>query len=489
MAACALYFATAQRTVGWQDSGMFQWRSLVGDYTGRGGLALAHPLYIAAGRVLALLSYDRLPLALNCFSGVGAAVALANLAAVATLLTGRRWIALLTAAMLAVTHATWWLATIAEVYTWSLAGFTLEIWLVVKLCRRPRWNLLAWLALVNGLGLCVHNFALLPLPVYVVTAIVLVARRKLPAWSLAVAAGAWLAGAGIYLAMTANLAVSSGDWPGAIRSALTGGYADKMLNITAGAARLKENIALSCLNFTGLLLPLAVVGWFHLSRRLGVRLAVVLGGITAVDLLFFVTYHVPDQFTFILPSLLMIALAAAVGIAALADRSRRWRTAVVVACLASLIWQPAIYRAGPGLIRMAHINVSRRRKLPFRDEVRYWLVPWKHNERSAELFCRAAFRQASPDGVIVPDSTSQYPLLLFKRFYMPSCGVSVQFDDQPLPNYQADPAGFRSKLGGRALYLVSPLPGHAPEALLKDLAKPFKQSSRDVLYSTSWRSP
>ena len=38
-----LYLATCQRGVSWQDSGMFQWRVLTGDYTGKLGLALAHP--------------------------------------------------------------------------------------------------------------------------------------------------------------------------------------------------------------------------------------------------------------------------------------------------------------------------------------------------------------------------------------------------------------------------------------------------------------
>ncbi|MHC4982221.1 MAG: protein O-mannosyl-transferase family [Planctomycetota bacterium] len=218
MAACLLYLATCQRGASWQDSGIFQWRVWKSDYHGRLGLALAHPLYIAGGRVIASLSGRHFAFALNFFSGVGMAVALANLAAVATILSRRRWVGLATAAMLAVAHTVWWLSTIAEVYTWSVAGLTAELWLLVSLLRRPRWQTAAALAFVNGLGLCVHNFALLPLPVYIVVAAVLAARRAIPRWSLAAAALAYLLGAGIYIGMTVDLAMPDGDLLGAIGS-------------------------------------------------------------------------------------------------------------------------------------------------------------------------------------------------------------------------------------------------------------------------------
>ncbi|MCK4602605.1 MAG: DUF2723 domain-containing protein, partial [Phycisphaerae bacterium] len=219
-----LYLLTCQRGVSWQDSGMFQWRILQGDYSGNLGLALAHPLYIAAGRVLCHISPRHLPFLLNSFSGLGMAVALANLAAVGALLTGRRWIGLTSAAILAVAHTVWWLSTIAETYTWSVAGLTAELWLLVILLRRPRWGVLAALALINGLGWGMHNFALLPLPVYVTIAVALIIKRKLPAWSLATAAAAYILGAGLYIGMIIDLAIRTGDAAGAVRSALFGNY-------------------------------------------------------------------------------------------------------------------------------------------------------------------------------------------------------------------------------------------------------------------------
>ncbi len=476
--AAALYLATAQRTVGWQDSGMFQWRVLRGDLAGDLGLALAHPLYILAGRLLAAVSREHLPLLLNCFSGLGMAVALANLAAVAALLTQKRWIGLLVAWMLAVAHTPWWLSTVAEVYSWGLAGLTAQLWLLVALLGKPRWGVLAGLAFVSGLGLCIHNFALLPLPVYLVAAVVLIARRKLPRWSLAAAAAAYLAGVALYFGLTVELAVRSGDWLGAVGSAMFGKYSRQVLNFTAVSKHWKANAALSAMNFLNVLLPLAVIGWINMPRRLGRTTAAAIGAITLIQILFFVRYPVPDQFTFILPSLAMLAVAAAVGLAVLAELSRGLRIAAIAACLLSLPCQPILYASAPSLVRRAHLQPKRARPLPFRDEVRYWLVPWKHNERSARQFAEAALKQAAPDGVIIADSTAVHPLMLVKELEDPAPGVAVQFRGRPLPAYDEDPQGLREALGNRPLYIL------APTTRLGDAR--FDKPPGGVLYTVRW---
>jgi hypothetical protein len=329
LAAFGLYLATCQRTVSWQDSGVFQWRVLQADWRGRLGLASAHPLYIAAGRGLLLFGERNLPFLLNAFSGLGMAVALANLAVLGTLLSGKRWIGILIAATLALAHTAWWLATIAETYTWSVAGLTAELLLLTHLLRRPRWWVLTALALVNGLGLCVHNFALLPLPVYLAVAVVLIARRTLPARALAAAAGAWILGGALYLTMILQLAVQENDLLSALRSALFGNYSQEVLNAGGASKYWLQNAVLSAMNFINLLLPLAVLGWVRLRRRLGTGPAAALGAITLIHVAFFVRYPVPDQFTFILPSLVLLAIAAAVGLGELADRFKRLRAAAV----------------------------------------------------------------------------------------------------------------------------------------------------------------
>ena len=65
---------------------MFQRRVLEGDYAGGLGLALAHPLYIAVGRLVAMVPIGDVAGRLNFLSGLGMAVALANLMAERTVI-------------------------------------------------------------------------------------------------------------------------------------------------------------------------------------------------------------------------------------------------------------------------------------------------------------------------------------------------------------------------------------------------------------------
>jgi len=434
-AACVLYLATCQRGAGWQDTGMLQWRAWTGDYRGRLGLALAHPLYIAAARLAGWLGGRHFAFAMNFFSGLGTAVALANLACVTAILTGKRWAGLAAAAMLSVAHTVWWLSTIVEAgYTWSIAGLTAELWLLVALLRRPRWQTLTALALVNGLGLCVHNFALLPLPVYVIVAVVLAARRAVPRWSLATAAAAYILGAGIYIGMIVDQAAATGDIAGAAGSALFGEknrYASQALSTTSNWRFLRYNAAIGALNFVSLVLPLAVVGWVHLRRRLGGGLAAAIGAVTAVEAIFVVRYPVPDQFMFLLPTLVMIALSAGIGAAVLADRSRRWCIAAAAACVLSVALPPAVYAVAPATARALGFRAADRH--PGRDELRYWLVPWKHNEDSAERFAAAALNGAPPNGTVRAGSTAVHALKIVQKRDALRPDVTVRLADNASP--------------------------------------------------------
>lgn len=484
LAGLVLYMATCQRGVSWQDSGMYQWRVAVGDYTGRLGLALAHPLYIAMGRLMGAIPFGTLPGRLNLLSGVGMALALGNLAGAVIALTGRRWAGGAAAALLAVSHTPWWLATVAEVYTWSLAGLMAEVWLLAVLLRRPRWDALAVLALINGLGLCIHNVALLSLPVYVVVAVWLVARRKLPVWALVVAGLAWLVGSSMYLAMIAELAGRTGDWPAALRSALVGEYGRQVLNIGRASPQLKANLALILMNFVSLMTPLAVIGWMVLPRRAGRPTTVALAALTAIHVLFVARYPVPDQFTFMLPTLGLLAVVAGVAAAELGgDRPAR-RSVVAGLVVLSVVFQPVLYAVAPGAIRSAGRAPARQRNLPFRDELRYWLVPWKHNETSAQRFALTALQQARPDGVILAAETSRYPLMVAQKVYGLAPNVTIIRPGGSWPVYSQSPHAFRAALGDRNLYVVTTARAYLPDQLADDAD--FSRGANQALYWVIW---
>ncbi len=481
-----LYVATAQRGASWQDSGGRQWRILTGDYDEPLGLALVHPLYTAIGQLVAAVPLGSVTARINAFSGLAMAVALANLAAVVALLTGRRWIGAATAGMLAVCHTVWWLSTIAETYTLNAALFTVEIWLLMVLLDRPRWQVLVALAAAAGLNWSVHNLALLAMPVYVVAAVALVVRGRLPAWSLAAAAGAFVVGAGGYLVMIVSEVVSTGDLAAAVNSALFGRYRQAVLNVGAWPG-MKVNAVLMAMNFVSFLPILAVIGWAKLAGRLGRKRAAAIAVITAVEVVFVARYSVQDEFMFLLPTLVMVAIAAGVGLAAVADASPRWRKAGIVACLLSIAAPPVFYAAAPALARMAGARARRARQLPYRDELRYWLVPWKHNEHSAERFACAALAQVGDDAVVLLDRTALNPVLVARRVHGLAGGSLVAGFEGPLPYYDDDPEGFRAALGGRPLYVLSPQEGYIPGNLLADAT--FVQEADGPLFRAIWRRP
>lgn len=461
-----LYLLTCQRGVSWQDSGWFQWRVLVGDYDHPVGLALAHPLYIAAGHLLLKVPIASFTSRLNFFSGLGMALTLANLSAVVALLTGRVWAGFAAALMLGVAHTCWWLSTVAEVYTWSAAGLSAELWLLVKLLRRPRWSTLAGLALVNGLGFSVHNIALLSIPVYVIAAIFLVVRGRLTPLSLAVAFGAYLFGAGPMIAMIISKALASADAARVIHRAFFGNYVSTVLSFRLVGPYTKVNLGLASLNFASLLAPLALLGAMRARSRLGGPLALAIGAIALIEIIFVGRYQVPDQFTFLLPTLLMIALFAGVGIAVLADESPQLRRMAVIAIVISVLLPPTVYSLSPQLLQVLGVDVYRARQLPYRDEGRYWLVPWKQNEDSAESFAREALQQAAPDGMIAADLTSLFPLLLVQRRDDLGSDVSVMLHSALDHLWIRDQVSTRATLNSRQVYVVSPLRGHAPACLL-----------------------
>jgi hypothetical protein len=416
LATGCLYVATAQRSLNWQDSGDYQWRILRGDRTGTMGLARAHPLYIAAGEQVIALFGDRGLAALNAFSGVGMAVALANVAALLCLLGVRPSAAALTAALLATCHTVWWLATITETYPWSLALLTAEWCFLVLLLQRPSAKWLACLAGVTGANLCVHNLALLAWPVYAIVAAVLLWRKRLGWRAVALAVPAWLLGAALLLLMTADLAMQTGDGFGAIRSMLVGTFGREVAGMGWNASFLKANAALTAMNFLNPILPLAVLGWLRLSRVAGRDIAAALGAITMIHVLFYVRYPIPDQFMFVLPSLALFAVAAGIGVEWIARRGGRWFEGTAVVMVVAIILQPIVYAAAPDLVR-ATVGEIRKRELPFRDEARYWLTPWKHNEESAERFARAVFEQAPYDAAVLADSTTVFPLRVGRQVW------------------------------------------------------------------------
>ena len=498
----ALYAVTAQHGVSWQDSGEFQYRVLAGDFVWCSGIARAHPLYIGMARVVRELFPASAGLyAVTLFSGVGMALALTLLAAVVWRLTGNRLGVVVAVVTLGLSHMAWWMSAVAEVYTWSLAGLMGELYGLVRFAerRQPGWLLVLFFA--NGAHAAIHNFAFLSLPVYLVLLFAEVRREGVAAspsfmrqagrglLAVVCVAGAWLAGAWLLVWLAVADWRTGGDVLATLKSLLFGtGYEAIVLGREAPVWR--QVAANSALAGLSLLSPCWLFAWLGLKglAEHG-TLKKCLFALTLIHVLFWARYFVPDQAAFVLPTLGLLAVWVGIGakealIGEISKREKRGRQANESRLASSVLHRKEIWVvwllatgvvsavAGPWLlneaVRRAGWGVARSRTLPFRDEARYWLLPWKSGERSAARFVEEVNQQVRAGDVLVSDATAAAPLLAARE-----AGVS-RTDWRLITPWSGETDAELRQLAGDAkkrVFVVSPVAGYAPGAVLDGAAE------------------
>lgn len=481
-AGIVLYAFTAQRGPGWQDSGIFQLRIARFDLAGWLGVALAHPVMVLLGNAFRHLPFGTPAWRINLVSAVFGALAAANIGAmVFRLAPNRRAPALLAAGMFGLGHAVWWLSTICESQPIYAAIFTLELHVLVTLVRRPAVRWAALLGLVSGLGLATHNLALLALPAHGLVVLYLVYRRRMPAGAVPAMIGAWLVGSSLWWMLVFTRAGETG-LADAIRSGLFGDLAQWQSDVLVGRVRaLIMGAAAVGLQFPNLTLPLAAVGLVTLRKQVGAVLASAMGYLLAIHLLFAMRYSIADQFMFFLEAHAMIAILAGLGLARLTrDGRRRWLT---VAAAVALAVTPAIYASLPTLWSRAGLGAPGRADLPFRRPARYWFVPWKHNEHSAERFARGVLADLPPDSHLIIDSTAKYPVRWMQEVHGLRPDVRLYWEDLTRQVPRAS-----LPVGTRSVYTASADPAYLPKRLLEE-AVLVRDDPGDLVWRVVWLSP
>lgn len=478
-----LYAFTAQTTVAWQDSGIFQWRIVHFDPRGELGLALAHPLLIVVGKALSWLPLGTPAWRINLASALPGAMAAANVALlVRWLAPANRWAPWLAGGTFGLAHTVWWLAAIAESQCLHAALFTAGLLAAVALLRSPGWVTALLLGLLSGLALTAHDLALLALPAWGLLVLTLCLRRKLAWGGLAAFIVGWAIGATALLALVIEMAQKAGAIA-AVKSALFGDrWGADVLGGSGRAIALGSGYILY--NFPNLALPLAGVGLFKAWRKGPQKAAAAVGGagppraaawmltyLLAVYLLFAIRYTVADQFMFFLPLYAMVAIFAGLGLAHLAKAgSRRWLCPLAAAMLLATV---AFYAAAPAVWTEAKLPLPGRKDLPFRDAARYWLTPWKQDENSADEFARAALAHLPEGSLVIADTTSFVPL----RWVQSEVGSSATIWVGARPGSLAP--------GRPDVFVVSQAPNYHPEWL--DGMACYEPFVGGVLYRVVWK--
>ena len=347
----ALYAFTAQRGLGWGDSGEFQYRILSLGWealsTGCDSLATAHPLYVLIGKLVSTS-----PWTVNLISAFFGALAIGGF----YLCTRNSALSVL----FGFSHGVWWLSCVAEVYTFSLTFLIFEVFFFKRYLESRRPLDLALVFFLNGLHLCVHNFALLSLPIYLY---IFLKHFKLQTSNFKLLPLFWLLGAAWYI----YLALDHG-----IMNALVGGYGNEAMGL------LPKRWLLVAFNYALVALSLIVPFVIWYLNRKSSTLKFTRSPLLALFLIhfvFFARYFIISQYTFALPTLFFVYLF-------LSKVDLKPNRAVALA-----IMQVVIPLFGYYLVRDFEIP-SWYQRHKYRDEAAYFFLPWKFQDSSADCYAR-----------------------------------------------------------------------------------------------------
>ena len=468
-AALALYVVSCAPGLLWQDSGLIQYRVRQNDVEGFLGLALSHPLFYLLAIGVKYIPAGEFAYKVNLVSAIAAAVAVANMFLLVRLWLKKAFPAVIAAITLALSHTFWLHASIAETYTLWAALFTGELIMLLQYIKTDRVHYLYWLGLLNGLSMAVHILAVIPLVCYAAWLLCVRSQRELYCKDIIIVALLWIAGALPCEYLIVKNVIQTGDVAGTLTSAVFGrSWQVAVLNTSVSLKMAQENLLYILLNFPTpniLLFFAGCFGVFKLSRPGGLRGVAI--GLLALFFVFAFRYTVPDRYAFFIPFYCMVAILTGVGTCWLQNRiSHEVVTSLV---LVFSVLPVGIYAVAPTVVRRAPIDIGTRNDIPYRDDFKYFLQPWKTGYRGAERFADEALQQVPDNAIIYADVTTVAPLLLTQQIEAKRSGVAIisgTVNTKGAPEFNEHTIA--QLLKDRPIYVVSARRRYCPEFVLRD---------------------
>lgn len=401
-AALAVYVATLAPGLLWGggDFATFQTRLYTGEVV---STIFGHPLWVILARPFLYLPVRDVAYRANLASAVFGAAALALVFLAARRLARRTGPALLATAALGVSHTFWTYAVMPKVYSLNALLLAACLCLLLRWGAQGRQRDLAAFGVLFGLSLLNHLVmatAAAGFAAYIAW-VAWYRRERQPSWQpVAVAAVSFLVGLLPYLWLLAQqdqATATSGTVWSFVRGFFTAltNPVPLGLGIAAGAALLVYQFPLT--------LPAAGLGlrqlWRAQRAEAWLLLLVALG-----DVMFLLGATDPRtggdyvwNLHYYLQAYLVVALWLAVGLAGLWPRLSRTPARLAAAGALVVAVPIASYALAPIAARPFVAGVPGFRELPGRDNLRYVLAPWKHQETGARPFGEGILR-ALPAG-------------------------------------------------------------------------------------------
>jgi len=466
---CALLLYAVSCAPGalWQDSGLIQYRIWHNDVEGFLGLAISHPLFYILAIVVKYIPLGEFIWRVNLISAIAAAVVIANIFLLVRLWLGRNFPAVVAALTLAVSHTFWSHACIIETYTLWAAMFTAELIMLLQYMRTQRAVYLYWLGLLNGLAIAVHNLASIPLLCYAVFFIVLLVKKNIRFRDLAIIALLWIIGALPYEYLIVKSIIQTGSITGTLASAAFGlRWQGAVLNTALSAKIIKENFLFILLNFPTPNLLLFFAGFFGLFKVSPSRsFRSILLSLIVLFFIFAFRYTVPDRYAFFLPFYCMVSIFIGLGVYLLQERANHKVFAYLILFFSLL--PVGVYAVVPAWVERMQFDIGTRNNVPYRNDYKYFLQPWKTGYRGAERFADEALDAAESNAVIFADSTTVAPLLLMQEIKGKRPDVKVVsgiVSSKNAPSFNEHT--IKQLLQSRSVYVVSRQAGFCPSFVL-----------------------
>ncbi|MBI3099173.1 MAG: hypothetical protein HYY93_13160, partial [Planctomycetes bacterium] len=116
----------------------------------------------------------------------------------------------------------------------------------------------------------------------------------------------------------------------------------------------------------------------------------------------------------------------------------------------ALFVPPAAYGTIPVITERLGVRLFSARSAPYRDNARFFLVPWKNGTDGAHRFAREALFAAGPDGVLLADFTLLAPLEYAQRVEGCLPGVTLE---SPVPQRMLE--DLKGRWSGRRVFLAA----------------------------------
>jgi len=468
-AATALYGLTMAPDILWGDSGEAQLRVLTDSIRGNRSLARSHCTYYAMAVAIRTVFNMEAARAANLTAALAGAVTIANFAALlARILTTRAAVIAGTVALMC-SHTLWQMSTGAEVVTFYTMFLTAELLAMLCFCQSGRGMWIAIAALMNGLALSTHNFAMLLWPAYGVAIALILRKRALSMHWLWIAIVAWGVGASPLIVLSAAEYGQVGSAGEVLQSLLFGRFQSEVLGVSASVRSIAQLAAMAVYNVPTPVLLAAPIGLVASRASLPRPYWYFVTCSGVILLVFAARYNVADQYTFMVPFYIVMALFIALGI----DRVLRARpsrliavTAVVLAALS-----PIVYAATPALVRrfVPSVLPASAGRVPYRDPYDWFFQPWRRGYDGANRFAVETLNVLPPNAFLFVLDTMRPPLdyVQGRDARRPDVYLSYSpFDWPGRERREITRENTKAMVNAQVLHVGAPVKGYVPDWLL-----------------------